>query len=122
MHGCIAQLDVLTTNHVLLEGNLSIMNTSPFNILTIVHATYGHDKDLAPSWIRVKDLNQQSQTLVQHVDPHMCESEGDQLSMQQLVALHRPKKHNSNGVFQRTNHRIFCYVKGKVVNRQICAC
>jgi hypothetical protein len=32
MHGCIAQLDMLTINHVLLEGNLSTMNTSPFDI------------------------------------------------------------------------------------------
>ncbi len=70
----------------------------------------------------MKDLTQQSQTLVQHVDPHMWESEGDQPSMQQLVALHRPKKHNFNGVFQRTSHRIFGYVKCKVVNTQICVC
>jgi len=40
----------------------------------------------------VKDITQQPQTLVQHVDPHMWESERDQPSMQRLVAFHKDPK------------------------------
>jgi hypothetical protein len=68
----------------------------------------------------VKDLTQQPQTLVQHVDPHMWESERDQPSMQRLVAFHKdPKSIILMEFFEGLAIGLFVMFK---VNTQICVC